>query len=122
MIDRISPASLQKIIAGKMSEPGPCVIKFYSNNCHYCISLKDRFHKIASRHPDINFFAFNIQDHPNLDSIIKLNGVPSIVFVKNECCKHDPVNRISILEDPKEPHEVTWYYPGDIIEFIESNK
>ena len=117
MISRISPDALQKIITGNMREPGACVIKFYSNQCHYCISLKDGFHKVAAKHPDINFFAFNVQDYPKIDSLIKLNGVPSVIFVKN-----DFSGKVSILEDPENPHHETWYYLEDINNFIEINK
>lgn len=117
MISRISTEALQKIIAGQMRELGTCVVKFYSNDCHYCVSLKDGFHKVAAKHPNVNFFAFNVQDYPRLDSLIKLNGVPSVIFVKN-----DSSNEVSILEDPKVPHHDTWYYLEDINEFIKRNK
>ena len=112
-IARLSDAALENILKGKTKEPFQCVIKFYSNNCHYCHDLKEEYEKIADSFGNVHFFAFNTEKHPNIDDLININGVPTIAFVK---VKKSP--SVSILEDPKKPHDKTWYYSNDIIDFI----
>ena len=44
-VDRLSPFALDKILSGKVKEEATCVVKFYSNDCHYC-------HKLAEYYKD----------------------------------------------------------------------
>ena len=119
-VNRISEKSLRKLIQGSISEEALCVIKFYSNGCEYCTALHDYYVDIADSVDDSNvhFFAFNVEDSPDLDSLIKINGVPTIVGVKTGLLKP----RITVLEDPDPPNKRTWYYSKDIKNFIEKEK
>ena len=94
-VERISAAAIKRILRGEVKKPISCFIKFYSNNCHYCQSLKKDYHEKA----------------------LKFDGVPTIAFVKTEY----PVE-IEILDDPKKPNPDFWYYPSDIEKFIERKK
>ena len=96
-----------------------CFIKFYSNTCPYCKHLQSTFHEIASANntDTIHFFAFNIMDLPGITKRLKLDGVPSIVYVNT----NSPAKLVA-LEDPPTPHEDLYYHPADIIEFVNRNK
>ena len=64
------------------------------------------------------FFAFNIDDTPNIADLIDINGVPTIISIKTGLLK----SRIRILQDHDPPNQSTWYYSKDIKEFIEKEK
>ena len=65
-VDRLSKKALQKILSGQIKEDAICIVKFYSNNCHLCHNLKNKYEEIASKYEDVHFFAFNIQDYPKV--------------------------------------------------------
>ncbi len=117
-VTRLSYQDLKKILNGKVKEPVTCVIKFYSNKCHYCTALHDYYQEIATKNEDVHFFAFNTLDADRLESHIKINGVPTIALVKTGNRKP----RIRLLEDPGTPHEKTWYWSKDIQAFIDGNR
>ena len=120
-VNRISEKSLHKLLKETINQEALCVIKFYSNGCEYCNNLRDYYQEIATSYEDaenIHFFAFNVDDVPEMDKLIKLNGVPSIATVKTGLLKP----RIRMLQDPDPPNKSTCYYSNDIKEFIEKEK
>ena len=117
-ITRLTKNALENVIKGDTRQQFKCIIKFYSNQCQYCHNLKSDYQKLAETFGDnVHFFAFNTSEVSDLDNLIEINGVPTIAFV--DVNKRAP--RISILQDPKEPHNDTWYYRADIERFIEDN-
>ena len=116
-VARISKQHLRQILADTGVQNASCVVKFYSNNCHFCVRLKDEYHELANLFEDVYFFVVNVDDDGNLDDVLELNGVPSILFVEIA----DTRRKIVLLQDPESPDEVTWYHPTYIKQFIESN-
>ena len=108
-VNRISEKALRKLVKDPIEEEALCVIKFYSNNCEYCAVLHDYYVEISESYVD---------DVSNLESIIKINGVPTIASVKTGRIK----SRIRILEDPDPPNTKTWYYSKDIKTFIDKER
>jgi thioredoxin-like negative regulator of GroEL len=119
-VKKISKQALDKIMAGKVREPATCVIKFYSNTCDLCHNLQEYYEAIAERDEftDIHFFAFNIDEHPAIEKALGFNGVPTLSLMKVGI----PKKRIRILEDPEDPHKLTWYRSSEIIDFIERER
>jgi len=116
MIERLSNVAFEKIIGGKIKERTACVIKFYSNQCHYCHALRKDYKQISSQFDGVHFFAFNVDSYPRIEDVIGINGVPTIALVKT-----GRVTQVEILNDPDETHAETWYHPEDIIKFIEEH-
>ena len=116
-VERISDEALRQILKGNITESASCVIKFYSNGCHYCHALKDDFLTISQEYKDIHFFAYNIDDisEKALDSIVSINGVPTICFVKTGV-----KTAISILPDPSSPDPDKFYTMELIKSFIDN--
>ena len=110
-VKKISKQALDKIMAGKVREPATCVIKFYSNTCDLCHNLQEYYEAI-------HFFAFNIDEHPLIEKALGFNGVPTLSLMKVGI----PKKRIRILEDPEDPHKLTWYRSSEIIDFIERER
>ena len=118
MVERISPEALDRLLRGKIAEEAICLVKFYSNECHYCAALKEDYEQLSERYEDIHFFAFNVKDVESLMiGGIPLNGVPTIYMFKT-----GPRQKIINLEDPKEPHDVTWYSVEYIRDFVERHR
>jgi len=115
MIKRLSKEALQKILAGKTKGSASIVVKFYSNNCHYCHALKTAYEDTQKEYENVLFFAFNIDDHPGLEKILNFRGVPTICTIKIDGPRH----RIKIMPDPEKPNSDTWYNVGAIKAFIE---
>tara|TARA_Y100000034_G_scaffold133009_1_gene197434 strand:- start:348 stop:716 length:369 start_codon:yes stop_codon:yes gene_type:complete len=117
MVKRLSLSALKKIMAGETVRPTTCIIKFYSNNCDYCHNLHEYYEDIASSYEDINFFAFNVEDYPTIESELNFRGVPTIFSVKIGESQTSPA--IRMLEDPTRPNKHTWYHANSIKSFIE---
>ena len=117
-VPRLSKSALQKILQGKVKEEAICVVKFYSNGCHYCKELHEPYVKLVDDYEDIHFFAFNVDDYPNVEKLLNFNGTPSIFSIRTGAKKP----KIRALPDPETPHEHTWYRVKDIINFIEKEK
>ena len=116
-ITRLSNKALDKILRGRTNEPASCVIKFYSNKCHFCKALKDVSEEIADSFDNVHFFAFNVDEYPgDLSKRIPIDGVPSIAFVQT-----GKSTKVSLLEDPIDTDETTWYTADHINEFIGEN-
>jgi thioredoxin-like negative regulator of GroEL len=116
-VERISEAALHQLLTGQTKE-ATCVIKFYSNGCEFCHALSTYYKDISDAYEELYFFAFNIDDNPDLTDEIGINGVPSITLLKTGT--KNP--RLKILEDPEHPHEKTWYTSNYIKKFIEKEK
>ena len=121
-VSRISMKALNKILTGQVKEDSECVIKFYSNGCHLCHNLKEYYEDISKieEYKDLHFFAFNVDDYPQVEKQMKFNGVPTISKIKTFAGNKKP--EILILDDPDNPSEHTWYTVRDIRNFIKENK
>ena len=116
-ITRLSKEGLEAIILGKTKRTFNCVVKFYSNECHLCLGLRDIYENTAKAFDGkVHFLVFNSSDHPSLERLIDVNGTPTIVFVK---ARKNPL--VKVMEDPKEPDRKSWYHADDIAKFIEDN-
>ena len=117
-VDRLSTPALKKILNGEVKEDATCVVKFYSNGCHLCHNLKDYYEDLsgAKDYEDIHFFAFNVDNYPEIEKQLKFNGVPTISVIKTYADDTNP--KIRILRDPENPNEQTWYKINDIKSFI----
>jgi thiol-disulfide isomerase/thioredoxin len=119
-IVRITPESLEKILEGDIEEENyTCIIKFYSQHCPLCVKLAPVYKQVVERNPEDNryYFVFNVNDvGPSLDDIIKINGVPSFAMIRSENGKRKPA--VTVMEDPDDPDEETWYTVRDIEKFI----
>jgi|TARA_Y100000296_G_scaffold72189_1_gene88364 thiol-disulfide isomerase/thioredoxin len=117
-IERLSKASLEKILKGKITEEATCVIKFYSNNCHYCHKLKESYEEIAQDFPEVHFFAFNVGDDPHIPKRLNFRGVPTISVI----CTSPRGPQIKVMPDPSIPDRTTWYGIENIKRFIEKER
>jgi hypothetical protein len=122
-VDRLSKQALQKILSGQVKEDSTCFIKFYSNTCHMCHSLRqhyvDAVYEVQDKlrkdgRKDVHFFAFNIADYVEAEKILGFEGVPTIIMVRTS--RNQP--KITVLQDPTEPHKEMWYHPRDIKSFF----
>jgi len=121
-VTRLSESGLRKLLKGQVEESPTSVIKFYSNGCHLCHNLKDYYEAIANSYTTeegVYFFAFNIDDSPQLQKELKINGVPTILTIKSNGAQKPKVRS---LADPDTPNPHTWFYAGDIKAFIEQEK
>jgi hypothetical protein len=117
-VDRLSTPALKKILNGEVKEDATCVVKFYSNGCHMCHNLKDYYEVLSGTkdYEGIHFFAFNVDNYPEIEKQLKFNGVPTISLIKTYADNTNP--KIRILRDPENPNEQTWYKIKDIKSFI----
>ena len=119
-VSRLTLPSLQKLVGGKINEKATCVIKFYSNGCHYCHNLRDYYEEISDDkdYTELHFFAFNVDDYPQIEKQLNLNGVPSIYILKTG----EKKPKFRVLQEPENPNEKTWYRVKDIKDFINKEK
>jgi|7_EtaG_2_1085326.scaffolds.fasta_scaffold108343_2 thiol-disulfide isomerase/thioredoxin len=117
-VNRLSKNALFRILQGKVEEKATCVIKFYSNNCHYCHALHDTYTEMSNDFEDVHFFAFNVRDHPQVEKIFGFTGVPTICMVKTG---GRTLHR-EVMKEPKKPDKKTWYPVDEIRAFIASGK
>tara|TARA_Y100000296_G_C5064370_1_gene201559 strand:- start:38 stop:400 length:363 start_codon:yes stop_codon:yes gene_type:complete len=117
-VKRLSKYSLQNILNGKITEDATCVIKFYSNGCHFCHELKDIYEEMSETFPDIHFFAFNIGDYPQIQKKLEFRGVPTISLVN----AYGGEPEIKTMPEPEKPHKITWYTADGIKLFINKEK
>ena len=118
-VARISREALDNLLGGKVKENATCVIKFYSNSCHLCHSLQDYYVNISNKekYENIYFFAYNIDDYPDIEKKLKFKGVPTIFVVHANIGNRKP--KISLLPEPEKPNDKTWYRSSDICNFID---
>ena len=84
-----------------------------------CHSLKDYFVDISNKeqYKDLYFFAYNIDDYPEIEKKLKFKGVPTIFVVHANI--GDRVPRMRLLPEPADPNDKTWYKTSDICNFID---
>jgi len=116
MVKRITFDSLHKILNGTTNTSQPCVVKLYSNSCHFCQALREHYEEVAELYNDYHFFAFNVSDHPDIEGELNITGVPTILFVNNGETSHS----VTILEDPPFPDKLSYYTIEQVKNFIES--
>ena len=119
-IERLSKKNLRQILKGQIETSTPVlfVVKFYSNECHYCHALQDDFIKLSTKHDDAYFYAFNINDQPGIQKIIGFKGIPTICTFLIGSTKP----RIRVMADPTTPHKQKWYHIANIDSFINTEK
>ena len=121
-VRRLSERALKQIMAGKTTDAATCIIKFYSNRCPMCHSLKEYYEDISEdeKYSDLYFFAFNLDDGHNIEKLLKFEGTPTIVLMRTTSTPQKP--KITIMQEPEEPSEKTWYKTKDIRKFIDKEK
>ena len=116
-IERLSKKAANLIVKNKINKRATCVIKVYANHCKYCHELQETYDQIATLYPHLHFFAFNIEDDPDLESKLGFDGVPTILLVKT-----GRGGNVTIMPEPKKPDDRMWYREKDIKNFIEENR
>jgi len=117
-VTRISRDALDNVLRGDIKENSTFVLKFYSNNCHLCHNLKDYFVDVSNKeeYKDMHFFAYNIDDYPELEDKLRFKGVPTIFVVNTHISDRRP--KLHLLPEPEEPNDKTWYRVSDICNFL----
>ncbi len=122
-VQRISKEALQKLLSGRVMRDSTCFVKFYSNTCPMCHELRQHYVEAAyeiqnklkeTNRNDVHFFAFNMADYMEAETIIGFEGTPTIVMIRSNSRKP----KITVLPDPEEPHPKTWYHTSDIKSFF----
>ena len=118
-VTRISRDALDNVLRGDIKENTTFVLKFYSNNCHLCHNLKDYFVDVSNKekYKDLHFFAYNIDDYPELEEKLRFKGVPTIFVVNTHITDRRP--KLHLLPEPEEPNDKTWYRVSDICKFLD---
>jgi thiol-disulfide isomerase/thioredoxin len=118
-VQRLSKDALQMILKGQVKEDATCVVKFYSNSCHLCHGLSEYYSGISDneKYSRLKFFAFNVDDYPQIEKIMKFTGVPSIFVIRTNIGNRRPVMRL--LPEPDNPNDNTWYRVREITQFID---
>ena len=121
-VNRLTIGSLRKLISGQINENATCIVKFYSNGCHFCHNLREYYEDISNEeeYSDMHFFAFNVLDYPQIEKVLDFNGVPTISVIRTKKGKTKP--RIRTMPDPLNPHKKTWYTVNEITTFISREK
>tara|TARA_Y100000592_G_scaffold15530_1_gene22777 strand:- start:8244 stop:8618 length:375 start_codon:yes stop_codon:yes gene_type:complete len=117
-VTRISRDALDNVLRGDIKENSTFVLKFYSNNCHLCHNLKDYFVDVSNKeeYKDMHFFAYNIDDYPELEDKLRFKGVPTIFVVNTHISDRRP--KLHLLPEPEDPNDKTWYRVSDICNFL----
>ena len=118
-VTRISRDALDNVLRGDIKENSTFVLKFYSNNCHLCHNLKDYFVDVSNKeeYKDLHFFAYNIDDYPELEDRLRFKGVPTIFVVNTHISNRRP--KLHLLPEPDDPNDKTWYRVSDICNFLD---
>tara|TARA_R100000664_G_C2677970_1_gene87204 strand:+ start:20 stop:394 length:375 start_codon:yes stop_codon:yes gene_type:complete len=118
-VTRISREALDSLLRGDIKENTTFVLKFYSNNCHMCHSLRNYYVDVSDKeeYKDLNFFAYNIDDYPEIEQKLNFKGVPTIFVVHANIGNRRP--KIVLLPDPENPNDSTWYKTKDICNFLD---
>ena len=118
-VSRISRNNLLQILDGIVKERHDVMIKFYGNDCHLCHSLKDHYLHLSNQYNDVNFYAFNMEDdNGELEQKYGFYGIPTLFHIKTGGKK----TKVTLMPDPDDPNEHTWYRTNDIKEFIDKHK
>jgi|TARA_Y100000310_G_scaffold322649_1_gene381912 thiol-disulfide isomerase/thioredoxin len=107
------------ILDGGVGEEHSVVIKFYAPHCQYCLNLADYYKEIANSYNDVLFYAFNMEDdNGELEQKYGFYGIPTLFHIKTGGKK----TKVTLMPDPDDPNEHTWYRTNDIKEFIDKHK
>tara|TARA_Y100000310_G_scaffold90726_1_gene88026 strand:+ start:1132 stop:1494 length:363 start_codon:yes stop_codon:yes gene_type:complete len=120
-VNRLSKKALQQLLSGQVKMEATCIVKFYANKCPYCHFLKKPYKEMIDEeyeHSGLHFFAFNIQDYPQVEKVVGFDGVPTIALIKTG--GNQP--RIRVLKNPEKPDKRTYYHIEDIKDFINKEK
>jgi thiol-disulfide isomerase/thioredoxin len=117
-VTRISREALDSLLKGEIKENATFVLKFYSNNCHLCHTLREYYVDISEKdeYKDLHFFAYNIDDYPEIEKHLRFKGVPTIFVVHANIGNRRP--RMALLPEPENPNDSTWYKSSDICNFL----
>lgn len=117
-VTRISRDALDNVLRGDIKENTTFVLKFYSNNCHLCHNLREYFVDVSNKeeYEDLHFFAYNIDDYPELEEKLRFKGVPTIFVVNTHISDRRP--KLHLLPEPDAPNDKTWYRVSDICNFL----
>jgi|TARA_E500000305_G_C3898290_1_gene177471 thiol-disulfide isomerase/thioredoxin len=115
MVERINLDTLKNLVDGNVKEDVTCVIKFYSSRCGYCDNLKPVYETLSEQYGDkVYFFAINVDDPVDETPPVTVNGVPTICMIKI-----DNEVKVTMLDEPDEPHPVTWYWLEYMKDFVD---
>ena len=117
-VTRITREALDAVLKGEIKENATLVLKFYSNDCHLCHSLKDYYVDVSDKeeYSKLHFFAYNIDDYPELESRLRFKGVPTIFVIHTNIGNRRPTLRL--MPEPSNPNDKTWYKTSDICNFL----
>ena len=80
----------------------PSIVKFTSEGCHFCQSLKSIYGKLSREYDTkFNFFIVDVNEDPQLSEMFAEAGVPTFYIFDDEGSHEIP--------DPKEPNPETWF-------------
>ena len=118
-VTRITRDALDVLLKGEIKENATFVLKFYSNDCHLCHSLQQYYVDVSEKekYKDLHFFAYNIDDYPELEKRLRFKGVPTIFVVHSNIGNRRPTLRL--MPEPENPNEKTWYKTSDICTFLD---
>jgi len=116
-IKNLNRAKLNDIIDNVGQEDAINVIKFYADTCPMCVRLRDYYVDISQKFSKINFCVFNMARGQGIEDRLGFRGTPTICMIKT-----GENHSITVMDDPENPSDHTWYKAADIIEFIRNNK
>jgi len=116
-IKNLNRAKLNDMIDNVNQEDAVGVIKFYADTCPMCIGLRDYYVDISRKFSKINFYVFNMARGQGVEDKIGFYGTPTICMIKT-----GERHSITVMEEPENPNNQTWYKSEDIIKFIRDNK
>ncbi len=89
-----------------------CVVKFWHDNCPFCVGLKKPFHDLSEKYSnEFKFISINSEDNYEFVKDYLDGGVPTIsVFRKDKC---------SIIPYPEHPDENTGYIVPELDEYLD---
>ena len=87
-------------------------VVFKSPYCHYCQALEPVLEYVQDTNKDLDMRYIDTQSDDFGVFEDHIDGVPSIVLVSE--------GKFSILEEPAEPHETTWYTTDYLAEAIKN--
>ena len=80
----------------------PCIVKFSSEGCHFCQSLKPAYARLAREYEHkFKFFIVDINENPQLSAMFAESGVPTFYIFDDDGGQEIP--------DPKQPDPSTWF-------------
>ena len=69
---------------------GHRVVKFYSNECHLCVSLSKKIVEVESAFPTIKFFKVDILKEKSISDLFVKDGVPTLYYFFDDSMEEIP--------------------------------